>query len=89
MSIRAMWRAFDACIPSARVAPPQVGESAPKGFAIVTTSIISKPQPSQPDDGFRPGLEGVVAFHTEIAEPDRDGGALRYRGVDIKISPER
>jgi citrate synthase len=30
------------------------------------------------------GLEGVVAFHTEIAEPDRDGGALRYRGVDIE-----
>jgi citrate synthase len=51
----------------------------------VTTSTISKPQPSgQPDDGFRPGLEGVVAFHTEIAEPDRDGGALRYRGVDIE-----
>ena len=34
--------------------------------------------------GFKPGLEGVVAFHTEIAEPDRDGGALRYRGVDIE-----
>lgn len=33
---------------------------------------------------FRPGLEGVVAFQTEIAEPDRDGGALRYRGVDIE-----
>ncbi|GLZ34365.1 citrate synthase [Lentzea sp. NBRC 105346] len=30
------------------------------------------------------GLEGVVAFRTEIAEPDRDGGALRYRGVDIE-----
>ncbi|HVK20661.1 MAG TPA: citrate synthase 2 [Actinokineospora sp.] len=41
--------------------------------------------PAQPvDDGFRPGLEGVVAFRTEIAEPDRDGGALRYRGVDIE-----
>nr|WP_092529360.1 citrate synthase 2 [Amycolatopsis arida] len=39
---------------------------------------------SEPDDGFRPGLEGVVAFRTEIAEPDRDGGALRYRGVDIE-----
>ncbi len=35
-------------------------------------------------DGFVPGLEGVVAFTTEIAEPDRDGGALRYRGVDIE-----
>jgi citrate synthase len=30
------------------------------------------------------GLEGVVAFATEIAEPDRDGGALRYRGVDLR-----
>ncbi|MGH3467158.1 MAG: citrate synthase 2 [Thermocrispum sp.] len=38
----------------------------------------------QGDDGFVPGLEGVVAFRTEIAEPDRDGGALRYRGVDIE-----
>ncbi|NMO51734.1 citrate synthase 2 [Actinoplanes sp. TBRC 11911] len=31
-----------------------------------------------------PGLAGVVAFDTEIAEPDRDGGVLRYRGVDIR-----
>ena len=30
------------------------------------------------------GLEGVVAFASTIAEPDRDGGALRYRGVDIE-----
>jgi citrate synthase len=35
------------------------------------------------DPDFVPGLEGVVAFETEIAEPDRAGGALRYRGVDI------
>jgi citrate synthase len=33
---------------------------------------------------FKPGLEGVVAFETEIAEPDREGGSLRYRGVDIE-----
>ncbi len=33
---------------------------------------------------FKPGLEGVVAFQTEIAEPDREGGALRYRGIDIE-----
>ncbi len=33
---------------------------------------------------FVPGLEGVIAFETEIAEPDREGGALRYRGVDIE-----
>ncbi|MFI5497016.1 citrate synthase 2 [Actinoplanes sp. NPDC051859] len=31
-----------------------------------------------------PGLAGVVAFDTEIAEPDRDGGSLRYRGIDIE-----
>ena len=33
---------------------------------------------------FVPGLADVLAFTTEIAEPDRDGGALRYRGVDIQ-----
>ena len=33
---------------------------------------------------FRPGLEGVVAFETRIAEPDKEGGSLRYRGVDIE-----
>ena len=33
---------------------------------------------------FKPGLEGVVAVQTEIAEPDREGGSLRYRGVDIE-----
>jgi citrate synthase len=33
---------------------------------------------------FTPGLEGVVAFETEIAEPDKAGSALRYRGVDIE-----
>jgi len=33
---------------------------------------------------FVPGLEGVIAFETEIAEPDKEGSALRYRGVDIE-----
>jgi len=33
---------------------------------------------------FSPGLAGVVAFETEIAEPDREGGSLRYRGIDIE-----
>jgi len=32
---------------------------------------------------FSPGLSGVTAFNTTIAEPDRDGGTLRYRGVDV------
>jgi len=35
-------------------------------------------------DGVQSGLEGVVAFATEIAEPDKEGGALRYRGVNIE-----
>jgi citrate synthase len=35
-------------------------------------------------DDFKPGLEGVVAVETEIGEPDREGGALRYRGIDIE-----
>ncbi|MBD3783139.1 MAG: citrate synthase 2 [Micrococcales bacterium] len=35
------------------------------------------------DPNFYPGLEGVIAFESEIAEPDKEGGALRYRGVDI------
>jgi citrate synthase len=35
-------------------------------------------------DEVKDGLEGVVAFRTEIAEPDREGGSLRYRGVDIE-----
>src|SRR5918911_3707941 len=33
---------------------------------------------------FKPGLEGVIAFETEIAEPDKEGSALRYRGVDVE-----
>jgi citrate synthase len=43
---------------------------------------------SVPKD-FVPGLAGVVAFTTEIAEPDKDGGALRYRGVDIEDLVDR
>ena len=38
---------------------------------------------SMSDTDFRPGLEGVIAFESKIAEPDKEGGALRYRGVDI------
>ena len=38
----------------------------------------------QSDPEVQSGLEGVVAFATEIAEPDREGGALRYRGVNIE-----
>ena len=38
----------------------------------------------EPMNDFTPGLEGIVAVETEIAEPDREGGALRYRGIDIE-----
>src|ERR1700683_5829528 len=37
-----------------------------------------------PMSDFKPGLEGVIAFESEIAEPDKEGGSLRYRGVDIE-----
>lgn len=36
------------------------------------------------NNDFKAGLEGVVAVETEIAEPDREGGSLRYRGIDIE-----
>ncbi len=39
---------------------------------------------SSNDNDVRPGLEGVVALETEIMEPDREGGVLRYRGVDVE-----
>ena len=44
-------------------------------------TVASRPSPS---NEVQSGLEGVVAFATEIAEPDRAGGSLRYRGVDIE-----
>src|SRR5947209_2711984 len=33
---------------------------------------------------FKPGLEGVISFETETAEPYMEASALRYRGVDIE-----
>jgi citrate synthase len=47
-------------------------------------SMAASDSPESHPTVFKPGLEGVVAFETEIAEPDREGGALRYRGVDIE-----
>src|ERR1700731_3352570 len=35
-------------------------------------------------ENFVPRLEGGGGFTTEIPEPDKDGGAVRYRGVDIQ-----
>ena len=49
---------------------------------MTTSATANETTPTT--NGFVPGLEGVVAFHTAIAEPDKDGGSLRYRGVDIE-----
>jgi citrate synthase len=48
------------------------------------TASTGSPEVPPPPPGFKSGLEGHVAFRTEIAEPDKDGGALRYRGVNIE-----
>jgi citrate synthase len=58
------------------IAPPSAVPTAPKPDKAALPNGI-------PHD-FVPGLAGVPAFTTEIAEPDRDGGALRYRGVNIE-----
>ncbi|WP_378736934.1 citrate synthase 2 [Nocardia brasiliensis] len=50
---------------------------------MTTSPAAPTGQTAVPSD-FVSGLEGVVAFTTDIAEPDKDGGALRYRGVDIE-----
>jgi citrate synthase len=47
-------------------------------------SSASLPPSPSPSPEVQSGLEGVVAFATKIAEPDRAGGSLRYRGVDIE-----
>jgi citrate synthase len=49
----------------------------------VVVSTSRKVQNWSMSDEFRPGLEGVIAFESQIAEPDKEGSALRYRGVDI------
>src|SRR6201982_452140 len=57
----------------------QDGEPGPKG-----SPGAEGPERGRAVTEVQSGLEGVVAFATEIAEPDREGGALRYRGVDIE-----
>jgi len=49
----------------------------------VVVSASRKVQNWSMSDDFKPGLEGVIAFESQIAEPDKEGSALRYRGVDI------
>jgi Citrate synthase, C-terminal domain len=52
-------------------------------LAVSVNHCDSERRISVTEAPFIPGLEGVVAFHTAIAEPDREGGSLRYRGVDV------
>ena len=52
-------------------------------MAVSTPATAAQAAPT-PDPEVKSGLEGVVAFATEIAEPDKAGSALRYRGVDIE-----
>jgi citrate synthase len=59
-------------VPTATSVPPASQPPATGGPGAADTSEVQS------------GLEGVVAFATEIAEPDKAGGALRYRGVDIE-----
>lgn len=56
----------------------------PAPTATTPSGQDAAPSVPPPPPGFKSGLEGVVAFRTHIAEPDKDGGALRYRGVDIE-----
>src|SRR5919199_1308526 len=57
---------------------------------VMATDILNNPTRPREGGGMAEllevpsGLEGVIAFHTQIAEPDKEGSALRYRGVDIE-----
>jgi citrate synthase len=61
-------------------------DSAPRTSDAVPT--VREPEKAAPTnripENFVPGLAGVPAFTTEIAEPDRNGDALRYRGVNVE-----
>jgi citrate synthase len=57
---------------------------APRRHRFATPFNDDRSSMSNVIEGVQSGLEGVVAFATEIAEPDKEGGALRYRGVDIE-----
>src|SRR5215218_4597295 len=52
--------------------------------ATLPFRVRAFPVDSPAMNDFKPGLEGIVAVETEIAEPDREGGQLRYRGIDIE-----
>src|SRR5882724_3399687 len=72
------WQPTAARIPATIWACPQ-GSSPVKHQAQKASAMSAVTAPE-----VQSGLEGVVAFATEIAEPDKEGGALRYRGIDIE-----
>jgi citrate synthase len=51
---------------------------------VVLDGGVRQPGKGAAIQGEAMSLEDVVAFDTRIAEPDREGGALRYRGVDLE-----
>jgi citrate synthase len=59
-------------------------ENSVRAAGTVAYRLILQKEPTMTESDFKPGLEGVIAFETEIAEPDKEGGSLRYRGVDIE-----
>ena len=72
-----------------RVSPSSSAAGQSRAFALIDSTLgdgsdASCTMAPMADTDFHPGLEGVIAFESEIAEPDKEGGALRYRGVDIK-----
>jgi hypothetical protein len=73
-SVRATWGQPDG---SAAPRPDEEGNDVPSDVS----GAVHRPGRAR---RVPPGLEGHIAFRTRIAEPDRDGGALRYRGVDIE-----
>jgi citrate synthase len=58
-------------------------QSPPEQPSVPSAASSAAPAPAEHPE-VQSGLEGVIAFATEIAEPDRAGGSLRYRGVDIE-----
>src|SRR6266568_5120267 len=64
--------------------PPSRPGFRPERRLARSKSTPKRKRQETPMSDFKPGLEGVIAFETEIAEPDKEGGALRYRGVDIE-----
>ena len=85
------WRPEAASLPAPRRSPRDrrrashsMGSSGLTGIVLRDGAVRSHHRRGYRRARVQSGLEGVVAFATEIAEPDKEGSALRYRGVDIE-----